>query len=369
MKKQQKNIYACISFLLVAVLWVSLMMFAWLKPADAFSDTERRVLAQMPENWKLSDENFSSNFEAYSVDQFPLRDTFRRIKTYAALYVFGQRDVNGLYYADGHVAKIAYPLDEASVLRATGKFQNLYDMYLGDAANIYVAVVPDKGYYLAEQNGYPALDYDRMATLVQENMPYATWIDVADRLNVTCYYRTDPHWDQRYILDCAKHIALAMDAVPITDTPWEQTMLSDEFLGVYAGQLPLSYEQEEIWVIENETIRNAAVTTIEGGQVASGIYNMDKLHSRDPYETYLSGASALITIENPLAEGDRHLVIFRDSFAGPLAPLLMESYSRITLVDTRYISPGMVGDYVDFEDADVLFIYSTLILNESATLR
>ena len=140
MKKKQKNIYACISFLLVAVLWVSLMMFAWLKPADAFSDTERRVLAQMPENWKLSDENFSSNFEAYSVDQFPLRDTFRRIKTYTALYVFGQRDVNDLYYADGHVAKIAYPLDEASVLRATGKFQNLYDMYLGDAANIYGAV-------------------------------------------------------------------------------------------------------------------------------------------------------------------------------------------------------------------------------------
>ena len=48
---------------------------------------------------------------------------------------------------------------------------------------------------------------------------------------------------------------------------------------------------------------------------------------------------------------------------------LVEGYSRITLVDTRYIAPALLGDYVNFTDCDVLFLYSTLVLNESKVLR
>ena len=47
----------------------------------------------------------------------------------------------------------------------------------------------------------------------------------------------------------------------------------------------------------------------------------------------------------------------------------MRDYSKITLVDTRYLMPSMVGQYVDFEGADVLMIYSSLVLNESSTIK
>jgi len=36
----------------------------------------------------------------------------------------------------------------------------------------------------------------------------------------------------------------------------------------------------------------------------------------------------------------------------------------VTLVDIRYIQVGVLGRYVDFENADVLFLYSTLVLNK-----
>ena len=78
---------------------------------------------------------------------------------------------------------------------------------------------------------------------------------------------------------------------------------------------------------------------------------------------------ALQVIENPHAGTDRELILFRDSFGSSLAPLLSRYYSKVTLIDTRYMAPSMIGDYVNFEDQDVLFLYSTLVLNSSSALR
>ena len=94
-----------------------------------------------------------------------------------------------------------------------------------------------------------------------------------------------------------------------------------------------------------------------------------KPRSDDPYELFLSGSKSLLTIENPYAESDRELVMFRDSFGSSLAPLLVSGYAKITLVDIRYISPELLDRFIDFESQDVLFIYSAPVLNNSITLK
>ena len=96
---------------------------------------------------------------------------------------------------------------------------------------------------------------------------------------------------------------------------------------------------------------------------------MEKAYGKDPYEMFLSGSLSLITIENPNATTDKELVIFRDSFGSSIAPLLVEGYAKITLVDIRYITSDLVGRFIDFENQDVLFLYSTLVLNNSVTLK
>ena len=66
----------------------------------------------------------------------------------------------------------------------------------------------------------------------------------------------------------------------------------------------------------------------------------------------------------------RHLVLFRDSFGSSLAPLLLGSFERITLVDLRYISAARLTDYADLSDAtDVLYLCSTAVWNNGGTLR
>ena len=84
---------------------------------------------------------------------------------------------------------------------------------------------------------------------------------------------------------------------------------------------------------------------------------------------FLSGNQALVTVKNPVnTTGDR-LIIFRDSFGSSIAPLLAEGYSEVILIDLRYVSSDMLGSFVDFAGADVLFMYSTLLLNSSLALK
>ena len=74
-------------------------------------------------------------------------------------------------------------------------------------------------------------------------------------------------------------------------------------------------------------------------------------------------------ITSPHASTSRELILFRDSYGSSLAPLLAESYAKITLIDIRYISSELLDDYVNFAGQDVLFLYSTLTLNSSQSLK
>ena len=87
---------------------------------------------------------------------------------------------------------------------------------------------------------------------------------------------------------------------------------------------------------------------------------------------FLSGAAAVLTVTNPNASEaakGRELILFRDSFGSSIAPLLIDCYETITLVDIRYIASEFLSQYVDFHGQDVLFLYSTTIINNSAMLK
>ena len=77
----------------------------------------------------------------------------------------------------------------------------------------------------------------------------------------------------------------------------------------------------------------------------------------------------MLTIENPDYNGTKELIVFRDSYGSSLIPLLVTGYSKVTVVDTRYISPKLLNQYIEFKEQDVLFMYSTLIINNSTTLK
>ena len=357
-----------ISLILVLALWIGLTACAWMKPAAVSSDTERRNLAQFPELSveTLASGRFMADFADYAVDQFPWRDGFRSLNAYLTYYGMGQKDNNGIYLHDGYAAKMEYPLNETSLGYAAARFDELYEGYLTDSGNIFFAIVPDKGYYLAEEAGVLSLDFDAMFSYLEDTLDWAEFVDITDCLSIDAYYRTDTHWRQEALLPVAQKLGQALGVDVAQD--YETVTARSDFRGVYYGQAAIPMKAEELnWLIWPGW-ESCTVYSYDTGS-DTPIYDASKLDSKDPYESFLSGNMAIQVITNPDAATDRELIVFRDSFGSSLVPLLARSYSKVTLVDTRYIVPSMVGEFVRFEGADVLLLYSTLVLNSSSALR
>lgn len=362
----------------VAVLFFGLFITCLVKPADATSDSERRELEQFPEltiSTLLSGE-FMSKFEDYTLDQFPLRDGFRTLKSIFSFYVMGQKDNNNIYIEDGYAAQIEYPMNEDSLDYAAKKFEEIYNRYIrGKNANAYFTVVPDKSYFLAAANGYLSMDYDEFMEKMAEKTDFMEFIDIRPFLSVEDYYKTDTHWRQERILDVAREIAARM-GVTLT-AEYEEKLLDNPFYGVYYGQSALPLPADEMRYLTNDILENCIVFDHTSGKEMS-VYDMEKAYGKDPYEMFLGGSLSLITIDNPNATTDKELIIFRDSFGSSIAPLLVEGYAKVTIVDVRYILSDILGNLtdvrtgekvLDFKNADVLFLYSSLVLNNSSTIK
>lgn len=349
--------------ILILTLWGALALWAWFIPSKQISEAERRPLAQKP----AFSEKFQTEFESYSLDQFPMRDGFRTLKSLFHTGVLGQKDNNGIYLTDGTAVRQEYPLNRESVNHAIGRFQRIFDKYLAES-RCYYAIVPDKGYYLGKDSGHLTMDYDALCAQMAAGLPWAEEIDLRPTLTRQDYYRTDTHWRQENLLPAAAALCEGLGVAPPRAEDFAATALERPFYGVYYGQAALPMEPDALCLMESDLLSQCTVYDYETGKTGS-IYDMTKLDSRDLYDVYLSGAKALLTIENPNAGTDRELIVFRDSFGSSIVPLLMEDYAKVTLVDIRYIQPDLLGQFLDFHGQDVLFLYSTLVLNNSAALK
>ncbi len=364
MKERTKNI---IILALAGIILFGFALCGVLMPDGEISLSERRPLKQLPE---LSADtvvsgDFTADFEEYAADQFPLRDTFRRIKAYAVYYLFRQGDNNDVYINDGYASKLEYPINEDSLQRAARVFKKVYDKYLSES-RVYFSLIPDKNAFMAQQNGYPSIDYAEFADIMTQATPFMEYIPIDHLLELEDYYRTDTHWRQECIVDVAAHIGRAMGVE--LQGEYTQNKLDNPFYGVYCGQAALPLPAETLYYLTNDTLEGCTVYDGETDKYI-GVYDFEKACGQDPYEIFLSGSKSLLTIENPSCRNGKELIVFRDSFGSSIVPLLVEGYSTVTVLDIRYISSDMLDRFVEFHGQDVLFLYSTLVLNNSVTLK
>lgn len=368
MKIQIKDIVITILF---GIILFGVCLLCILKPADVYSVSERRELASFPQFAKETflDGSFAQDFETYATERFPYRDTFRSIKANFSTKVFNRLDNNGVFVAEGHISKIDDTENSEMMHHAAERFSFLYNTFMKDHdAKVYFSIIPDKNFFLAEKNGYPSLDYSSFIERMKEKTEYMKYIDVTDRLSLSDYYTTDTHWRQESIIDVAEKLADEMGVA--IGTEYKQNRLEKPFYGVYTGQLAMKFKPDELIYLTNDVIDNCIVTYYDTGAPKRGkMYNMEKANGKDPYELFLSGTMPLVTIENPNANTQRELVLFRDSFGSSLTPILAQGYKKISVVDIRYMQSAYVGNFVDFENSDVLFLYSTTLLNNSLSMK
>lgn len=359
---------AKITVFVLTIVYGMLVLMAVCKPADDFSVSERRKLTQRPElTWNaVENGSFMTKTEEYVTDQFPFRDGFRSVKALFSRGVLQSNDTNGIYYKNGYLAKMEYPMDEDSIERAADIFEKIYDNNLrGTEVRPYLCVIPDKNYVLAEDTQL-SMDYGTFIEETEERMPFLSSITITEAIEVSDFYKTDTHWKQEEIIDIAAKLAKEME-VPFTGE-FEYEELETPFYGVYYGLAALPVEPDRITYCTNAVLEDCVVYDHENGKEIP-LYDLSKVAGRDPYEMFLGGNISLAVIDSPKAYSSKELVVFGDSFARSFLPLLAESYAKITLIDIRYIPSVSVGNYVTFDNQDVLFLYSTSVLNNSITLK
>lgn len=354
---------------IIFIAFISLFLVASaVKEPDDISVSERRKLASFPEITfdSLSDGAAMDNFDKYISDQFPLREDFRKLNAVFQYDVLMQKDIDGIYFADGHISKLEYPLNTDSVNNMTEKINHIYQTYLENSdCNVYYTIIPDKNYYLAEKNGYPSIDYDALAGIMADNINIE-YIPIFDKLTADDYYLTDSHWRQESISKVYQTIAKAMNVEP---SGKYTVNVYGEFSGVFASQSAASSQTDTLKYITNDVTDSCTVYNFETDSYG-GIYDFEKAKQDfDKYSLFLSGPAALLTIESPNADTDKELIIFRDSYGSSLAPYFTQNYKKITLIDIRYVVSDYIGYLIDIDSQDVLFAYSTGIINNSYSLK
>ncbi len=386
----------------MAVFIFGFAFWAWLKPADTYSETERKHLKPFPEiTWdSIVKKSFMKDFETYTLEQFPLRDTFAKIKGGFNLFVMQMqnnlRGDNNYYIEDGYVSEMEYPMNPDSLQHVATRLENIYNLCLANKnTNLYFSIIPDKNYFMAENAGQLVLDYEALVNTMKDKTSYMEYIDIFGELSLEDYYKTDTHWRQEMIVDVAQKLGSEMGVTLAGQ--YKENTLDNLFAGVYYGQSGIpGLKKEPLVYLTSEILEGCTVMTYDkyGQKIEMDIYDMEKAEGNDLYETFLSGSLGYIEITNPNATTDKELVIFRDSFGSSLSPLLVEGYAKVTILDTRYFNssnlapklqpkrdengqmvfengkPVLVdtNPYVVFDDQDVLFIYSTLVLNNGMTL-
>ncbi len=365
-----RNKHHKIQSILLLMLIFSLSFMAIFKSDQKTSAAERRPLAQVPDaNWAdVSSATWMQSFDKYSVDQFPFRENFRSLKGFIEIHLFQNGSNNEVFESEGHLSEIDYPLNEASLEHASAVINKIMDTQIkGSDANVFFSIIPDKNYYIKDTS-ILTYDYDSLFSYMEESLSFASYIDITSSLDLSSYYTSDIHWRQEEITRTANLLLNAMSNRDLDPSIFTPKVHIEDFQGVYTGRYALPFPDETIHYVELDHFDTLTVYDHENNEEIS-MYREDTTQNQDPYSFFLHGPLSLITITNEDAISDKELVIFRDSFTSSLAPLLTNSYQKITLIDIRYLSSHLLPGLITFDSQDVLFLYSTSILNNSSQLR
>ena len=367
MEYKYSNIRAKLILAVLIIILGGFFMLNLVIPPQEILLSERRVPARAPPftAQTVISAEFMDRFEDYAADKFPFRDSFRTISSVMVFRIFMQTDKNGLYMDSAGAGEFK-PIDPDSVLQLAEKIQNISAAL--DDINIYYACIPDKSIY--SNKNMPGYDPKLAEKLITQapGMDEYTFISLEDSLDAGSYYITDLHWDQvktKGVLD-----ALGAPMGFNADLNRYKEEYAGEFKGVYSGQLALPIGTDSMNFLSNPSLSATYLDEMTMELAPGPVYDHERLSGLDAYDFFLSGAQPLIILENGDSDTDKELYLFRDSFSSSLAPLLASAYSKVILIDLRYIDMRAISRFIEFKPgSDALFLYSTQVLNNSAILR
>lgn len=277
--------------------------------------------------------------------------------------VFVTPDENGMMKFGDTYVEAGEKVNNESVLRYIEKVSSLNMEYFPNN-EVYLATIPEKSYFVRDMTR-DYLNHDSIHSQIKEAFFDLTTIDTASVLSLSDYLNTDRHLRQEKLFPLVNALGEAMGFTVDESAFTAHTI--ENFTGDYKADVA-DIAPETLTYLTSAATEAAVVDNFQNKSFTK-VYDLEKLNSKIPYDIFLSGATPLTVIKNPNATEQKRLILFRDSFGSNIAPLLIDAYSEITLVDLRYMASSLLPQFVDFTDAQVLFLLSDAVVNNSTLLK
>ena len=280
----------------------------------------------------------------------------------------GKQEINEVFTSDDRMIQVFKEYNEETVSASleaidifAAKFPDvpMYFMLAPTSQEIYSSLMPSYGGYLSEKAFIEGC-YGKTENLT----PIDCLSFLSGHRDEYIYYRTDHHWTSlgAYYAYAAAARQLGYNAYGLNAFNIETA--SSSFRGtLFSKTLDSTVTPDSIdyyHLASNEP--TVKMTVFDGREQTEydSLYVRDYLAVKDKYSSFTGSNSPLITIETDVDNG-KSLLLIKDSYAHSLVPFLSKHYSKITMVDMRYINVGLDYFSINVNDySQVLISYNVI---------
>ena len=383
---------------LFALVLGGISLFTAVLPKKEKSENENRYLADFPSainekkletaknpadvwnsvKWKYINDRsghaFKDDFETYLSDHIVGREDWvkasNRIQTLS-----GKKEINGVYTLDNQMIQTfkEYNADDVN--------NSIYAM------NAFAERFPDKQMFFmlaptvqefcsGKIPSYEGLLSEK--TFIDDcykKLRNISAIDcrsfLASNSDEYIYYRTDHHWTSLGAYYAYQSAAKLLGYTAYGYGSFNIETASSDFRGtLYSKTLDDSIPADNIdYYTLSKNEPKVKMTCINGSEVKEydSLYVRDFLNEKDKYSSFTGSNVPIVEIETDV-DTDKTLLIIKDSYAHSLVPFLSKHYSKITMVDMRYINTSL-NDLINLDDySQVLFMYNAVTFAEDGNI-
>ncbi len=376
MKKKIHKIVLVAAFFLFLLAMPILTLINLPEEDKPFSENENRYLSGFP---KISFESYvdksaMTGFEDWFSDRFFGREWWIKLKNGSERFI-GKTEVNGVFTVDDQMMQVWKGYDKEFIdknLDAVNTFTEknssipVYFMLAPTSQEIYSNLLPECT---------PIGSQSELNNYCRENLDCG-YIDIFPALKSNAeeyiYYRTDHHWTSygAYLAYAEAAKYLGYQATPLSSFDIEHA--SSDFRGtLYSKTLDDGVTPDIIDYYHHTAGSDLTLTIDDGDSVKEydSLYFREYLDVKDKYSSFMGTNSPVMTITSEENHNGQSILIFKDSYAHAFIPFLTAHYSKITVLDMRYINASY-SSLVNMEEYDsVLILYNSITFSEDSHIR
>ena len=319
----------------------------------SFSEWENRDLQDFP-NVNAStvfSGKFGADFETWLTDHFFARDFWVKFKrTSDSLLMI--REANGVIVGD----KALFDIPEEPKPEIIEKNIGAINAFSEKGVPTSVILVPSSGSVFSEKLPSFTPDFGELELIedIYSKIENAKTIDTYPILKEmgleNAFYKTDHHWT-------SKGAANVFCAWAGLDNNFEFETLSNSFYGTLSsrsGDARISPDKFEK-ITSGDAFVSCRVFDGLSWTEYDSMYFDEYLDKKDKYSYFLGTNQPIVELDT--GELGKTIIIFKDSFSHSFAQCLSSEYSKVILVDLRYLANVMILNQYKDEIDEVLFLF------------